>query len=340
MTNGTRRKQDELPAYVPPKVGILSRIPASWVPYGELMRIDKPTGIFLFYFPHLFGTLYAGLLPGSSQGSPMDLLFTNGILFFGTVFSRAAACAWNDILDREYDRQVLRCRLRPLARGAISLTQALGFTFFMTIVCVGFISALPLDFAKAAFPSITLLVLYPLAKRFTDFPQLVLGIQIALSFFLGIIATGYDFSTFFERTNATQRNSSLIAMIFFYAANVCWTVVYDTVYAQQDVKDDAKAGVKSMAVRYRNNARGLLVAVALLQVGFLAATGFYESLGISYFSLSCGGTTSAMVWMILTLDLNSPAECMWWFKNGCWLVGLSITGGLGYANLLASGRRS
>jgi 4-hydroxybenzoate polyprenyltransferase len=94
-------------------------MPRSWVPYAELARLDRPTGIYLFFFPHLFGTLYAACLQDTGA-NPIALIYTNIVLLLGTVFMRGAACAWNDNMDQEFDRQVERCHLRSVARGAVS----------------------------------------------------------------------------------------------------------------------------------------------------------------------------------------------------------------------------
>ncbi|PSN75620.1 UbiA prenyltransferase [Corynespora cassiicola Philippines] len=309
----------EIPQYQPPKSGILAHVPASWVPYGELMRIDKPTGIYLFYFPHLFGTLYVVASAGSDV-SISHLLWANLKLLLGTVFMRAAACAWNDNLDREYDRKVRRCRLRPLARGALTPYQGYVFTAVLTVIAAAFLLALPTLCHIIAIPSIALLILYPFTKRFTDFPQLILGFQVAIGILLGMAAVDPD------AINNGRYSKEGVAS--FYLMNVAWTLVYDTVYAQQDVEDDAKAGVRSMAVRFRNGPRLLLTVVVLAQMALLGLTGKLQGFGAGYFSVACGGTLLSMIWMLGTIDLKQPAECMWWFKNGCWLVGLSISGGL------------
>jgi 4-hydroxybenzoate polyprenyltransferase len=307
------------PPYQPPKSGILAHVPASWVPYGELMRIEKPTGIYLFYFPHLFGTLYVAASSASTV-SVDHLLWTNVKLFVGTVFMRAAACAWNDNLDREYDRKVRRCRLRPLARRAVTPFQGYVFTAVLTAIAAALLLSLPTPCHIVAIPSIALLILYPFTKRFTDFPQLILGFQVAIGILLGMAAVDPD-----ALDNGLYSKGAVAS---FYLMNVAWTLVYDTVYAQQDVEDDAKAGVRSMAVRFRNGPRLLLTVVVIAQLGLLGLAGQLQKFGVAYFSVACGGTLLSMLWMLLTIDLKEPAQCMWWFKNGCWLVGMSITGGL------------
>jgi 4-hydroxybenzoate polyprenyltransferase len=284
------------------------------------MRIEKPTGIYLIYLPHLFGTLYASFLL-KEKVSPAMLLKTNIILFLGTVFERGAGCAWNDNLDREYDRKVRRCMLRPLARRAITPLQGYIFAGGMAALALLFLLLLPFDCRLIAVPSIALLVLYPFTKRFTDYPQLILGFQVSNGILLGMAATGLDLRKL--ESDSWKGTASL------YLANVCWTVVYDTVYAQQDVEDDAKAGVRSMAVRFRRYTRSLLATVAALQVALLVAVGILERMTMTYFAVACGGTLASMVWMLATIDLKKPSECMWWFQNGTFLVGLSIAQGIG-----------
>jgi 4-hydroxybenzoate polyprenyltransferase len=291
-----------LPPYRLPTSGILSYVPTSWVPYGELMRIEKPTGIYLFYFPHLFGTLYVAATQGSKV-STNELLWTNVTLFVGTIFMRAAACAWNDNLDRDFDRQVARCRLRPLARGALTPTQGYVFAGAMTVIAAACLFVLPTLCHLISIPSIALLFLYPFTKRFTDFPQLILGFQVSIGFLLGMAAVD---ANAFDNTVYSKE-----AVAAFYLMNVAWTLVYDTVYAQQDVEDDAKAGVRSMAVRFRNGPKVLLTAVVALQVVLLGLTGTLQGLGAAYFAVACGGTLLSMLWMLTTIDLKKPSECMW-----------------------------
>ena len=113
----------------------------------------------------------------------------------------------------------------------------------------------------------------------------------------------------------------------FYFANVAWTIIYDTIYAYQDVADDAKAGIKSMAVRHLATTKTLLSGRTIVQISLLLSTGLLASLGLQYFIGTFGAGTSiaAMIWKV---DLTKPSECMWWFKNGAWFVGGSIVLGL------------
>ncbi|KAI1140007.1 UbiA prenyltransferase family-domain-containing protein [Hypoxylon sp. FL0543] len=328
MANHCIDKDDEiklLPHYSPPKSGLLSRLPTSWVPFAELSRIDRPTGIYLFYFPHLFGTLYVAC--ESEYGiAASEFARKNVVLLAGTVFFRAAACSWNDNMDREYDRQVRRCRLRPLARGAVSPNQAHAFTAFLSSLAIACLYVLPKHCWFISMPSIILLALYPFAKRYTDYPQVILGLQVGMGLFMGMGAV---------KDNALEYVAELLnnqprlwAAASFYAANVCWTIIYDTVYAQQDVEDDTKAGVRSMAVRFHGSTKRLLWLVSVIQCSFLLLCGYLQGFGQAYISVTCGGTIIGLGYMILTIDLTDPTECSWWFKNGSWFIALSIVAGL------------
>ncbi|CAI6341930.1 unnamed protein product [Periconia digitata] len=308
-----------LPEYSLPQSGVLSYVPASWVPYGELMRIDKPAGIHLFYFHHLFGTLYASVLL-STPPTLQNMLRINTILLMGTIFMRGSACAWNDTLDCEYDRQVLRCRLRPVARGALSVTQGYLFTSFLALVALGFLYLLPQDCWILAVPKMLLLALYPFAKRFTDFPQLVLGFEMSTGVFVGAAAVGYDFRS--------ANRITWISLGLFYSAQICWTILYDTVYAQQDVKDDANAGVRSMAVRFQSRLRSFLTFIAGIQIFLLGTVGWLQGWGAWYHCTTCAGTAALLFWNVYSVDLQSPADCMWWFVSGTKLVGSTISVGL------------
>ena len=287
---------------------------ASW-----LMRLDKPAGIYLFYLPHLVGTLYAACII-DPKPQVTSLVNTNLIFFFGTVFMRGAACSWNDNLDQDYDRRVFRCRTRPIARGAIPTTNDHAFTASLAIIASGFLVLLPLKCMYYAAPSMFLLWLYPFCKRFTDYPQIILGLQISIGVFMGIVAMEVD-----PMLESERIQGSICAL---YLSFVAWRVVYDTVYARQDIKDDAKAGVKSMSVKFQYWTKPLLRFCATTQTTLLVLAGVLADMGASYFTVACGGIALSLGVMIQNVKLKEPADCMWWFKNACWHVGIPVVLGL------------
>ena len=305
------------PVYKYPTSGILSYLPSTFVPYAELMRLDKPTGTYYLYLPCLFSTLLASLVT-SPVPSPTSLLALNALLFFGSGLFRSAGCTWDDILDRDLDPKVTRTRLRPLARGAISVPQAYAWLAAQTITGAGVVmAALPPACILYALPSIAVTAIYPLAKRVTHYPQVVLGFAMSWGIIISFPAMGIDL---FGNPTALAAAGTL------YSANIIWTVLYDTIYAHQDVKDDTRVGIKSIAVKH--GAKTLLSGLAATQVALLAATGWIVGAGPIYFIGTCGGAMTALATMIWRVRLHRPADCGWWFKWGCWFTGGSIAAGL------------
>ena len=124
-------------------------------------------------------------------------------------------------------------------------------------------------------------------------------------------------------SNAT----ALTAAGCLYAANIAWTVLYDTIYAHQDVKDDVKAGIKSIAVAHEENTKLLLTGLGAAQVSLLAATGMAIGAGPAFYAGTCGLTTIALATMIRKVNLKKPSDCWWWFNWGAWLTGGGIASG-------------
>ena len=305
------------PIYTPPKRGVLSVLPSALVPYGELMRIDRPAGFYAFYIPYLIGLGYAASIADPAP-SPSHLAFLAGLFALGCVILRGAACAWNDNVDQDFDRKVERCQLRPIARGAITTTQGHLFTAALTLTGLPFFAFLPIECSYHVVPITFLFGVYALMKRITNYPQVVLGFPIAWGILMAAAALESDILSedLFLPTNS------------LFLANVLWTIIYDTVYAHQDVKDDKKAGVKSMAVRFENSTKELVSVLALCQIGLLILTGQQTGLSPIYFLVSCGGAGIALITMISKVDLNDPASCAWFFYRGFWYVGGSIAAGL------------
>lgn len=322
----TSQVDDSLPIYRPPTRGIISKIPSSWVPYAELARIEKPTGIYYLFFPCVFSTLFASIFFSTTAlPPPTTLLTTNALLFFGSVLFRSAACSWNDTLDRDLDAKVSRTRLRPLPRGAVTPYQAHAFTAVQVIlgttlsaICFPFPT-----FALYAAPSVALITLYPLMKRVTFYPQIILGFAWSWGIVMGFPAMGIDIMS--------APLGALAATSTLYAANLMWMILGDTIYAFQDLKDDVKVGIKSMAVAFvvsQRRAKWIFAGLAATQVSFLAATGLLAGAGPIYAVGTVGGTALSLGAMIWKLRLGVPENCWWWFKWGVWFTGGSIASGI------------
>ena len=305
------------PAYKPPQRGLLSIIPSSWVPYAELMRIGRPAGFYAYYLPALIGLGYASATGADPIPTPQHLLALSGLFYLGSIQLRGIACAWNDNVDQEYDRQVTRCKSRPIARGAVSTAQAHLFTAALIAAGAPLFYFLPIQCAYHAVPIIILFGAYAFMKRVTHYPQLVLGFPFAWEVVMSCAALDVD----------PLREDLLVPTMCLLAANICWTMTYDTIYAHQDLQDDVKAGVKSMAVRFANSTKTLASVLSVLQVGLLIATGWQAGLSSIYFVGTCAGSAIALASMITVVDLEDPASCAWFFYHGFFYVGGAMLSG-------------
>lgn len=310
----------DLPPYQPPQKGALSTLPTSWVPYAELMRIEKPGGLYGFYFPYLIGLGYAASM-SQPVISPASLLCTGGLLLVWNVVLRGAACTINDNLDRDLDRQVARCRLRPIARGAVTPAQGHIFYAVETVVGAAIIIQLPhaADCFYHAVPILALVSLYPLAKRVTDFPQVVLSVPLAWGILMSCSALDVDV---FTASGAVAGATSCLV-----ASNMLWIIILDYVNACQDTTDDIKAGIRSMAVRYQNTTAFISV-LGTLQVSLMVATGILADLSSTYFVVACGGNAILLALMAKSVNRKHHDVCAWWFLNGSLLVGGATVLGL------------
>lgn len=289
------------------------------MPYAELIRIDKPTGTYYLYFPCLFSTLMAAPL-AAPMASPASVVGTSLLFFAGALIMRGAGCTINDLWDRNLDPHVARTRLRPIARGAVTPFRGLVYTGAQLLAGLGILLQFPTSCLYYGIPSLLLVSTYPLAKRVTYYPQLVLGLTFSWGAIMGFPALGIDL---------LSDHAALTAAALLYTSNIAWTVLYDMIYAHMDIKDDAKAGIKSIALKHNAQTKQVLTGLAVVQVGLLAAAGMASGAGPVFFVGSCGGALVTLGIMIKRVNLKSVKDCWWWFVNGCWLTGGAISLGLG-----------
>ena len=290
---------------------MLSFLPRAAVPYAELSRLDKPAGTIYLFFPCAFSTFLAAPLAYPAIG-PLQAFSTTALFLSGALIMRGAGCTINDLWDRNLDPQVSRTRLRPIARGAIKLPAALVYT------CVHLLAG-PHECLWYGIPSLALVTAYPLAKRVTNYPQVVLGLAFSWGAIMGFPALGIDL---------ISNSQAMLAAALLYSSCVSWTVLYDMIYAHMDIKDDVKAGIKSIALRHESNTKTVLTGLAVVQISLLAAAGASLGAGPIFFVGSCGGAATTLGIMIWRVRLKSAQDCWWWFRNGCWFTGGAITLGL------------
>ncbi len=198
----------------------------------KLLRLDKPTGIFLLFWPCTWG-----LAIGSSSTNDRNLFYYYLILFFlGSVFMRSAGCVYNDIIDRNIDVKVLRTKSRPIAIGSISTTS--GWVIILLLIFASLIILFQFNLNSIIFglSSGLLVIVYPFMKRITYWPQLFLGFTFNWGVILGWLVLENTFS---------------LIPILLYASAIIWTLGYDTIYGAQDIEDDLKIGVKSTSIKFK-----------------------------------------------------------------------------------------
>ncbi|SPO05312.1 related to para-hydroxybenzoate polyprenyltransferase precursor [Cephalotrichum gorgonifer] len=318
LSAATLQPEPSVAIYTPPTTGLLSYLPKSWVPYAELIRIDKPAGTHYLYFPCLFSTLMAAPM-AVPMASPLSVLGTSLLFFTGALVMRGAGCTINDLLDRNLDPHVTRTKFRPIARGAITPFNGLVFTGAQLLTGLAVLLQFPTSCLYYGIPSLLLVAVYPLAKRVTHYPQLVLGFTFSWGAIMGFPALGVDL---------LSNSSALTAAACLYASNISWTVLYDMIYAHMDRKDDVKIGIKSIAVKHDAQTKAILTGLGVVQVGLLGAAGVASGAGPLFFIGSCGGALVTLGVMIRKVKLKNVKDCWWWFVNGCWITGGAISFGL------------
>ncbi|MFL6733437.1 MAG: 4-hydroxybenzoate octaprenyltransferase [Sphingomicrobium sp.] len=210
--------------------GLIGALPPRLRPFASLMRLDRPIGSWLLYWPCAWSIALAGV------GGRWDLFLWLGL---GAFVMRSAGCAYNDIVDRDLDVQVERTRLRPLASGRVSLRAAWVLTILLCLLGLVVLLQLTLAAQLIALGSIGLVAAYPFMKRITWWPQAWLGLVFSWGALVGWPAVTGSLGT---------------PALWLYAGSVAWVIGYDTLYAIQDMEDDALVGVKSSARRLGDKA--------------------------------------------------------------------------------------
>jgi len=271
--------------------GWVARLPAGWRPYALLMRLDRPIGSWLLFLPGLWA--FALVAPDWRQGLWLTALFG-----LGAVLMRGAGCVVNDLWDRDLDRKVERTAGRPLASGALRARHAL--VFLALVLAAALLILLQLNGAAQMLgvASLVPVVLYPLAKRVTDWPQAVLGVIFSWAAPMGYVAVmgGLDGAAF-----------------ALWAAGFFWILGYDTIYAHQDREDDALVGIRSSALRLGDKTRPFLILCYGLTMGLLVLAGWLAGLA-PWYLLGLAVPGAMLARQVVALDIADPALCLRLFK--------------------------
>jgi 4-hydroxybenzoate polyprenyltransferase len=279
------------------------------------MRADRPIGTWLLLIPCWWG---AALAAGATGRMPN--IWHLALFAIGAFVMRGAGCVWNDVTDRDIDAKVDRTRWRPIPSGQVSAKAALAFMVLLALIGLAVLLQFNAFTILVGIGSLGVVAVYPFMKRVTDFPQFVLGLAFNWGALVGWTAVTGSLS---------------LAPVLLYLAGVAWTLGYDTVYALQDIEDDAIVGVRSTAryfgARVMPAIFGFYVlAVALAGLALLAA----GAGPLAYAGLA--GFAGLITWQALRLDPADPASALKAFRRNR-DAGFALFAGLALDAVLRAG---
>ncbi len=274
--------------------------------YALLMRIDRPIGTFLLLWPTLWGLWLA------SAGQPDPWILT--VFIVGVFVMRSAGCVINDFADRHFDSHVERTRTRPIAAGRVTATEALLLALVLGAMAFALVLTLTRLTIVLALVGAVLVAWYPFTKRFTHFPQFVLGAAFSWSIPMAF---------------AAQVNSLPSILWWLVAANLFWVAAYDTMYAMVDRDDDIRIGVKSTAILFGRYDRVMCGVFQALSLILLIDLGVRQGLNAYYYA----GVTAAAgfaLYQQLLIRERARRRCFQAFLNNAWygaaiFVGMALS---------------
>ncbi len=281
----------------------------NWAPaplrsYFRLARYDRPIGFWLLFWPCAMSLALSAV-----ARYPTGFDWFSCVLFFiGAVAMRGAGCTFNDLVDQDIDEQVARTRSRPLPSGQVTQTQAIIFLIAQALVGLVVLLQFNMFTILLGVGSLILVAIYPFMKRITYWPQLFLGLAFSYGALMGW---------------ASEFGQMYLPPLLLYAGCILWVIGYDTVYALQDVEDDALVGVKSTARLFGEHSRtGIaLFYAAGFAVWIWAGT---AAGGGQVFWLASALPAAILIWIVVTLKPEDGANCLKRFKANHW-VGLALT---------------
>ncbi len=273
-------------------------------PYLRLARLDRPIGFWLLFWPCAMSLALSAV-----ARPPLGFnLWSLALFFAGSIAMRGAGSTFNDIVDQGIDQKVARTRSRPLPSGQVSRRQAAVFLGVQLLVGLLVLLQFNSFTIWLGVLSLLLVAIYPFMKRLTWWPQLFLGLAFSWGALMGW---------------ASEFGQLFLPALLLYAGAVLWTIGYDTIYALQDIEDDALIGVKSTARLFGSHARPL---VALFYTGamvFWLWAGWAAGAGIIFIA-AMTLPAALLIWQVATLRADSPANCLTRFKANHF-VGLALT---------------
>jgi len=230
----------------------------------ELTRLKKPIGFMLLFWPCTWGLTLAYDFSKDLK----NYFFYLTLFFLGSVLMRSAGCIVNDILDKEFDKKVLRTKNRPIASGKISIKLGLFYVIFLCLFALMVLLNFNTFTIILALGSMPLAFSYPLMKRYTYWPQLFLGITFNYGLILGWVCI---------------TNQIVLVPIILYIGAIFWTLGFDTIYGYQDIRDDEIIGVKSTSIKFKKNPKLFLTMCYSIFIISLIATGFFMKFDLMFY---------------------------------------------------------
>ena len=269
--------------------------PAWMRPYLRLARFDRPIGAWLLLVPCWWSAGLAAIAARAPWPNPWHLI----LFFIGAFVMRGAGCTWNDIVDRDLDARVERTRSRPIPSGQVSVVRAAAFLVAQALVGLAVLLRFNRCTVIAGVVSLAIVAVYPLMKRITYWPQIVLGLAFSWGALMG-------WAAWFGRLDAPAW--------LLYAGSIAWVIGYDTIYAHQDREDDALIGVKSTALLFGARTKPMLTLFYSAAVVLIAAAGYAAGGGV-IFTIGLAAFAAHLAWQVARLDIADPEVCLAVFKS-------------------------
>lgn len=267
--------------------------------YARLMRLDRPIGTFLLLWP----TLWALWLAASGQ--PDQQVFI--VFVLGVFLTRSAGCVINDVADRKFDGHVTRTRERPLAKGEVSVPEALLLFAALALIAFGLVLTLDEKVVLMSFVGVALMASYPFLKRFFPAPQFYMGLAFSWSIPMSFMA----------QTGGLPRLCWLL-----FAASIAWAAAYDTMYAMVDREDDLRVGIKSSAILFGDADRVIIGAMQLMTLYALWLAGKDLQLG-GWYRMGLASAACFALYQQYLIRRREPDDCLLAFLNNNYF-GMSV----------------
>jgi 4-hydroxybenzoate polyprenyl transferase len=275
------------------KINIFSKAcPLLSHPIIRLMRLHKPLPILLLLFPCLWAIAF--------KATDWREAFFWGVIFtIGSILTRSAGCVINDILDKELDEKIARTSKRPLAANETTKLTAIKLFFLLMLASAILLIFLPYNARIIACLGAVMLSIYPLCKKYINYPQIFLGLTYNLGIIIAWLSLGGNFG---------------YQIITLYIACIFWTIGYDAIYAFQDLQDDKRLGIKSIAIKFAGKPHEHIWLTYQIAASLLAINGFLANLNLGFFAVMAVAAYH-LYWQTEYTDFSNQQQCQKTFNS-------------------------